>query len=68
MFKRIISFTIILTVTLPTFAADWPHWGGGLGRNMVNTVEKNMPTEWNIQTGENIKWVMPLNNYDIINL
>ena len=60
MLRRMISLVLLLTVALPSFAADWPHWGGGLGRNMVNSTEKNMPTQWNIQTGENIKWVKPL--------
>jgi outer membrane protein assembly factor BamB len=44
----------------PGLTADWPHWGGGLGRNMVNTTEKNIPTTWDVESGKNIKWVMPL--------
>jgi outer membrane protein assembly factor BamB len=46
--------------TVPASAADWPHWGGGLGRNMVNPDEKNLPATWNVRTGENIKWEVKL--------
>lgn len=41
-------------------AADWPMWGGTPARNMVNKTEKNIPAEWNVQTGKNIKWHQPL--------
>jgi outer membrane protein assembly factor BamB len=36
--------------------------GGNASRNMVNTVEKNIPHEWNIKEGEqkNIKWIAEL--------
>jgi outer membrane protein assembly factor BamB len=39
-------------------AHTWPLFGGTLSRNMVNTFERNMPTEWNAEKGEekNIKW------------
>ncbi len=58
MFKRI-WMVLFLAVTVAR-SADWPHWGGGLGRNMVNPVEKNMPESWDVKTGENVKWVMPV--------
>lgn len=36
-------------------AKDWPMWGGWAGRN--NTPEgKNIPTKWNVEKGDNIKW------------
>lgn len=35
---------------------DWPQWGGSPFRN--NTPHgTNIPTEWDINTGKNIKWV-----------
>jgi hypothetical protein len=38
---------------------DWPQWGGSYFRN--NTPEgKNIPTSWDVNTGENIAWSMPL--------
>src|SRR5437899_8017877 len=35
-------------------------FGGSVQRNMVNTVEKNMPTDWDVKTGKGIKWVAEL--------
>ena len=42
----------------------WPMFGGTLSRNMVNTGDKNMPTEWIVEEGKqkNIKWVADLGN------
>ncbi len=38
---------------------DWPQWGGSYSRN--NTPEgKNIPVKWDVNTGENILWSMPL--------
>jgi outer membrane protein assembly factor BamB len=38
---------------------DWPQWGGTTKRN--NTPEgEGMPTTWDVSTGENIRWSMPL--------
>jgi outer membrane protein assembly factor BamB len=41
---------------------DWPMLGGTPQRDLANTVDKNMPTEWSIKEGEqkNIKWVATL--------
>lgn len=38
---------------------DWPMWGGSPDRNMVSG-EKGIPTEWDVKSGKNIKWVAPL--------
>ncbi|MDB4614494.1 PQQ-binding-like beta-propeller repeat protein [bacterium] len=38
---------------------DWPQWGGSPEHN--NCPEgKNIPTEWDVESGKNIKWKMPL--------
>lgn len=38
---------------------DWPQWGGTPHRN--NTPDgRNIPTEWDVNTGENILWAAPL--------
>ncbi|MCF7975874.1 MAG: PQQ-binding-like beta-propeller repeat protein [Phycisphaerae bacterium] len=58
MHKTIILLSV-MAVT-PVMAADWPHWGGGLGRNMVNPSETNLPSTWDVKTGTNIAWVRPL--------
>ena len=57
---------VLLAIFLPplaassAFAADWPIWGGTPQRNMVNTVEKNIPAAWDVTTGRNIKWIARL--------
>lgn len=43
-------------------AADWPMFGGTPQRNMINTVEKNLPATWCVEKGKtrNIKWLARL--------
>jgi outer membrane protein assembly factor BamB len=45
-------------------AGTWPMFGGTPERNMVNAVDKNIPTEWSVEEGKrkNIKWVADLGN------
>jgi outer membrane protein assembly factor BamB len=45
-------------------ARSWPLFGGTVGRNMVNTVDKDMPADWSIGQGKqkSIKWVAQLGN------
>jgi len=38
---------------------DWPMWGGSPDRNMVST-QKGLPTEWDVKTKKNVKWVAAL--------
>ena len=40
-------------------AEDWPMWGRTPDRNFV-TPEKGSPTEWDVEKGENIRWVAQL--------
>jgi outer membrane protein assembly factor BamB len=58
--KPKIFILIVLLSASRAITADWPHWGGGPGRNMVNPDEKNMPTTWDVKSGKNIKWVARL--------
>ncbi|MDA1017918.1 MAG: PQQ-binding-like beta-propeller repeat protein [Planctomycetota bacterium] len=45
--------------TLKVGDHDWPQWGGSPSRN--NTPDgKNVPAVWDVKTGKNIKWSMPL--------
>ena len=59
---RLIALNVVLFLVfaLSARAADWPMWGGDSHRNMVNTVEKNIPSSWDIETGRNIKWTAKL--------
>lgn len=40
----------------------WPMFGGTPERNLVNTVDKNVVTEWSVKEGmrKNVKWVVEL--------
>src|SRR6187455_2967592 len=38
---------------------DWPMWGGTPDRNQVSNM-KNVPSEWDVKTKKNIKWVADL--------
>jgi outer membrane protein assembly factor BamB len=38
---------------------NWPMWGGTPDRNLVSSV-KGLPTEWDIKTKKNVKWVADL--------
>jgi len=45
--------------TLQVGLGDWPQWGGSRQRN--NTPPgKNIPTEWDTNSGKNIKWSVKL--------
>jgi outer membrane protein assembly factor BamB len=43
----------------PGKGGDWPMWGGTPDRNMVSRM-KGLPTEWDVKTKQNIKWVARL--------
>src|SRR5262245_43266639 len=39
--------------------SDWPMWGGTPDRNQVSNM-KNVPSEWDVKSKKNIKWVADL--------
>src|SRR6266516_6171077 len=65
--------TVLLTVILAASSAapgsrlsasdpgsgDWPMWGGTPDRNMVSNM-KGLPTEWDVKTKKNVKWMAEL--------
>ena len=57
--KKYIALSLLISLTF-TIADDWTMWGGKVGRNMVNDVEKNLPAKWDEESGENIKWIVEL--------
>ena len=65
--KKITGFALAACVLLGGYASstsvsraeDWPMWGRTPNRNMV-TPEKGVPTDWDVDTGKNIKWVATL--------
>jgi outer membrane protein assembly factor BamB len=60
--KRAIVLLLSLTTAVGASAAasaDWPMWGGTPDRNMVSPM-KGLPTEWDLKSGKNVKWVAEL--------
>ncbi|MDB6175713.1 MAG: secondary metabolism, biosynthesis of secondary products derived from primary amino acid [Chthoniobacteraceae bacterium] len=53
------ALAAILSLCMLSSAADQPQWGAAWTRNMVSE-EKGLPSSFNPETGENIKWVVPL--------
>ncbi len=54
-----IAETYKVIATMKVKPRDWPQWGGSYSRN--NTPEgKDIPTEWEIKTGKNVKWAVRL--------
>ncbi|MCA9201040.1 MAG: PQQ-like beta-propeller repeat protein, partial [Planctomycetales bacterium] len=39
--------------------SDWPQWAGSHFRNNV-TDEPEIPTDWDVKDGTNVRWSMPL--------
>jgi outer membrane protein assembly factor BamB len=61
--KFILTITLLsLTITAPASKGekDWPMWGGSPDRNMIAPAAKGMPTDWDVRTGRNVKWVAEL--------
>lgn len=46
------------TFNREVLATDWPQLGGSPARN--NAVDVEVPTDWNVEQGTNIKWSVPL--------
>src|ERR1700741_3777049 len=40
-------------------SGEWPMWGGTPDRNMVSSM-KGLPSEWDVKTKKNVKWVADL--------
>ena len=38
---------------------DWPMWGGTPDRNQVSSM-KNLPTDWDVKSKKNVKWMAEL--------
>lgn len=53
--RLLIAFSLL---TLSTHAADWPQFRGPHASG-VDT-NKALPTEWNVESGKNVRWQTPL--------
>ena len=61
---RLSLLVLVAAASAPLSASDpgtgdWPMWGGTPDRNMVSNM-KGLPTEWDVKTKKNIKWVAEL--------
>ncbi len=55
---RFATLFILLVLSAPAFAADWPAWRGPTGQGVCE--EKNIPVTWSDK--EHVKWKVPLAN------
>src|SRR5437764_432160 len=61
----LVALLLMLAATISSQSAsdpgsgDWPMWGGTPDRNMVSTM-KGLPTEWDVKTKKNVKWIAEL--------
>ncbi|MFN3326314.1 MAG: PQQ-binding-like beta-propeller repeat protein [Bryobacteraceae bacterium] len=53
------ALSLTLALASDPGTGDWPMWGGTPDRNMVSNAT-GLPTEWDINTKKNIKWVAAL--------
>ncbi len=59
--RRFVLFAFLLVlVTLPLEAQDWPMWGGSPHRNMSSPSAASLPASWDVKTKTNIKWKVDL--------
>src|SRR3990172_7248014 len=65
MSMRLAFILALLLVSAVCFQAsepgtgDWPMWGGTPDRNMVSNM-KGLPTDWDVKTKKNVKWMAQL--------
>lgn len=59
MSARFFIFVILASFTWHASAKDQPQWGQAWNRNMVSE-EKNLPAEFDIESGKNVKWTAHL--------
>jgi outer membrane protein assembly factor BamB len=56
---RYALLAVFVVSSTGVMAADWPMWGGTPSRNMVSSMT-GAPTEWDVKSGKNVKWVAEL--------
>jgi outer membrane protein assembly factor BamB len=62
--KLLVIVAVLVAVQMGSSGAgkgvtEWAMWGGSPDRNMVSDAT-GLPTEWDVKTGKNIKWVAAL--------
>lgn len=54
--KKVIVSILVLCMLSTVQAGDWPLWGGSLDRNMVDTKQKNLPTNLEPENNAQLLW------------
>jgi outer membrane protein assembly factor BamB len=57
--RNALTLSLVFVATVALSADDWPMWGGSPSRNMVSPMT-GAPTEWDVKSGKNVKWVAEL--------
>src|ERR687896_2413946 len=57
--KRLALVGLLVAGSAVAVSADWPMWGGTPSRNMVSPL-KGMPSQWDVKSGKNVKWMAAL--------
>lgn len=55
----VLAYAVFMVAVAPLCAEDQPQWGERYTRNMVSA-ESGLPDRFNPETGENVKWSVPL--------
>src|SRR6266581_2704504 len=58
MLKHLFVAAVFAALALPSRAADWPQFRGPDASGVEAT--KPLPVEWNVETGQNVRWQIPL--------
>jgi outer membrane protein assembly factor BamB len=58
-FVAVVAAAVVQLTASDPANGNWPMWGGTPDRNQVSNM-KNVPTEWDVKTKKNIKWVAEL--------
>jgi outer membrane protein assembly factor BamB len=56
--KKLTIVAALLAASV-SLSADWPMWGGTPSRNMVSALT-GMPSQWDVKSGKNVKWMAQL--------
>ncbi len=57
MLRSLTLFLVVMTA-LSAAGEDWPQWRGPRGDG--TSTESDVPTEWNVETGQGIVWKVPV--------
>ncbi|MFT5524822.1 MAG: outer membrane protein assembly factor BamB [Pirellulaceae bacterium] len=59
--RSLVAFLFVLTLVSTAVCEDWPGWRGPRGDG--SSSDKNVATQWDGETGKNVKWKVPIDGY-----